>query len=60
MLWSFIRGTSEAGWLKSDEENWDKAIDVIKEELKMTEGFKALDGGRAQLKFVANIVIATK
>jgi hypothetical protein len=22
MLWSFIGGTSEAGWLKSDEENW--------------------------------------
>lgn len=60
MLWSFVGGTSEAGWLKSDEENWDQAIDVIKDELKETEGFKALDGGRAQLKFVANIAIATK
>ena len=60
MLWSFVGGTSEAGWLKSDEEKWDKAIDVIKEELKKTEGFKALDGGRARLKFVANIAIATK
>jgi ubiquinone/menaquinone biosynthesis C-methylase UbiE len=60
MLWSFIGGTSEAGWLKSDEENWDQAIDVIKEELRKTEEFKALDGGRAQLKFVANIAIATK
>ena len=60
MLWSFIGGTSEAGWLKSDEESWDKAIEVIKEELSKTEGFKALDGGTAQLKFVANIAIATK
>ena len=60
MLWSFVGGTSEVGWLKSDEENWDKAIDIIKEELKQTEGFKALDGGRAQLKFIANIAIATK
>jgi hypothetical protein len=33
---------------------------VIKAELKQTEGFKALAGGRAQLKFVANIAIATK
>ena len=60
MLWSFIGGTSETGWLESDEENWDKAVEVIKEELKKTDGFKALDGGRAQLKFVANIAVATK
>jgi len=60
MLWSFIGGTSEVGWLKSDEENWDKAIEVIKEELKKTDGFEALNDGKAKLKFVANIAIATK
>lgn len=60
LLWSFIGGTSEVGWTKSDEENWDKAIDVIKEEIKKTEGFKSLEGGTAQLKFVANVVTATK
>ncbi|KAK8044773.1 hypothetical protein PG993_004797 [Apiospora rasikravindrae] len=60
MLWSFIGGTTPVGWLKSDEENWDKAIDVIKEELKKTEGYKELDGGRLQLQFVANIAVAKK
>ncbi|TVY22559.1 Methyltransferase [Lachnellula hyalina] len=60
MLWSFIGGTSEVGWLESDEANWDKAINVVKEELAKTDGYKAIDGGRAQLKFVANIAIATK
>jgi hypothetical protein len=60
MLWSFIGGTSTAGWLKSDEENWDRAVDVLKQELQNTDGYKPLNGGRVQLKFVANIAIATK
>lgn len=60
MAWSFIGGTSEAGWLESDEENWDRAVDVVKEELKKTKGFKMLDGGKAQIRFVANVCVATK
>ena len=60
MLWSFVGGTSAVGWLKSDEENWDRAVDVLKRELQNTDRYKVLDGGRAQLKFVANIAIATK
>jgi SAM-dependent methyltransferase len=60
MLWSFIGGTSEAGWLLSDEENWDKAIEIVKKELAKTEGYKILKGGKAQLEFIANIAIATK
>jgi len=60
MLWSFVGGTSEAGWLKSDEEHWDKAIEVIKEELRKTDGFQPLNDGKAKLKFVANIAIATR
>ncbi|KAI1115464.1 S-adenosyl-L-methionine-dependent methyltransferase [Nemania sp. NC0429] len=60
MLWSFIGGTSAAGWLKSDEENWDAAIEIIKREIKKTEGFELLPGGRAKLGFVANVAIATK
>ncbi|KAK8133625.1 hypothetical protein PG984_005637 [Apiospora sp. TS-2023a] len=39
MLWSFIGGTTTAGWLESsDEENWDRAIEIIKQELRKTEG----------------------
>ncbi|KAK8119949.1 S-adenosyl-L-methionine-dependent methyltransferase [Apiospora kogelbergensis] len=60
MLWSFIGGTTPVGWLKSDEDNWDKAIQVIKDELKKTEGYKEIEGGRLQLQFVANIVVAKK
>ncbi|PQE06882.1 S-adenosyl-L-methionine-dependent methyltransferase protein [Rutstroemia sp. NJR-2017a BVV2] len=60
MLWSFIGGTTESGWLNSDEDNWDKAIEIIKDVLRKTDGFKLLDGGRAQLKFIANVAIATK
>ncbi|PQE19036.1 S-adenosyl-L-methionine-dependent methyltransferase protein [Rutstroemia sp. NJR-2017a WRK4] len=60
MLWSFIGGKTEVGWLKSDEVNWDKAIYMIKDVLRGMDGFKPLDGGRAQLKFIANVAIATK
>ncbi|KAI0388399.1 S-adenosyl-L-methionine-dependent methyltransferase [Xylariaceae sp. FL0594] len=60
MLWSFVGGTSTVGWLKSDEDNWDAAIEIIKREIKKTEGFELLPSGRAKLGFVANIAIATK
>jgi hypothetical protein len=60
MLWSFIGGTSKAGWIPSDEEKWDEAIEISKVELAKTEGFKLLEGGKVQLEFIANIAIATK
>ncbi|KAI6083498.1 S-adenosyl-L-methionine-dependent methyltransferase [Hypoxylon rubiginosum] len=60
MLWSFIGGTTAVGWLESDEENWDGAIEVIKQELRKTDGFQQLADGTCKLKFVANIVVATK
>lgn len=60
MLWSFIGGTTTAGWLESDEVKWDEAIQIIKEELRKSTGYKELEGGRLQLKFVANIAVATK
>lgn len=60
MLWSFIGGTSSVGWVESDEENWDEAVGVVMDELRKTDGFEPLDGGRIQLRFVANIVIARK
>jgi hypothetical protein len=60
MLWSFIGGTTAVCWLESDEEKWNEVIEIIKTELRKTDGFKELEGGRLQLKFVANIAIATK
>ena len=60
MLWSFIGGTSSAGWLESDEENWDSAVDAVAEALQKSEGFKNLDDGKNVVMFKANIAIATK
>jgi SAM-dependent methyltransferase len=60
MLWSFIGGTTTVGWLESDEANWNNAVEIVKEELSKSDGFKELDGQRLQLKFVANIAVATK
>lgn len=60
MLWSFIGGTSSVGWLESDEERWDEALRMIGEELRKTDGYAEVEGNRLRLKFVANIVVATK
>jgi len=60
MLWSFIGGTSESGWLTSDIENWDAATGIVIDELRRTPGFRDLGDGRATLKFVANVAVATK
>lgn len=60
MLWSFIGGTSESGWLTSDIENWDAATGIVIDELRTTPGFRDLGDGRATLKFVANVAVATK
>ncbi|KAM0228513.1 hypothetical protein ACHAPO_010714 [Fusarium lateritium] len=60
MLWSFIGGTSSAGWLESDEENWDVVVDIVAEALKRSEGFEKLENGKNKIMFKANIVIARK
>lgn len=60
MLWSFIGGTSSVGWLREDEDSWDKAVAIVMESLQKADGFQELDGSRCRLKFVANIAIAKK
>ncbi|KAH7173970.1 S-adenosyl-L-methionine-dependent methyltransferase [Fusarium flagelliforme] len=60
MLWSFIGGTSSVGWLESDEENWDDAVETVAEVLQKSEGFKKLEDGKNVVMFKANIAIATK
>ncbi|KAI1363540.1 S-adenosyl-L-methionine-dependent methyltransferase [Xylaria arbuscula] len=60
MLWSFIGSTTSVGWLRSDEENWEKAIEVVKQEVRKTEGYQEVPGNKGILRFVANIAIATK
>jgi SAM-dependent methyltransferase len=60
MLWSFMGGTAETGWLTSDVDHWDEAVGIVVDELRTTRGFRDLGDGRAQLRFVANIAVATK
>lgn len=60
MPWSFTGGTTFVGWLKSDEENWDEAIETVKQELMKMDGYTQLPGGKDQLKSLANIAIASK
>ena len=60
MLWSFIGGTSSVGWLESDEEKWDVAVEAVVQALQKSEGFKKLEGGKNVVMFKANIAVATK
>lgn len=60
MLWSFMGGTAETGWLTSDVDKWDEAVRVVVDELRKTRGFQEMGDGRATLKFVANVAVATK
>ncbi|KAK6715791.1 hypothetical protein SNK04_006746 [Fusarium graminearum] len=60
MLWSFIGGTSSAGWLESDEENWDAAVDAVIEALKKSEVFEELEGGKNKIMFKAHVAVAKK
>ncbi|KAF2674374.1 S-adenosyl-L-methionine-dependent methyltransferase [Microthyrium microscopicum] len=60
IVWSFIGGTSSVGWLKEDEESWERAVGIVMEELKKTPGFQETHDGRCVLKFVVNIVTAKK
>ncbi len=60
MLWSFIGGTSAAGWLETDEENWEQAIDIVVDELRKSRGYNQVDADHFEVQFQAHIAIATK
>ncbi|PVH95467.1 S-adenosyl-L-methionine-dependent methyltransferase [Periconia macrospinosa] len=60
MLWSFIGGTTASGWIESDEERWDEAIEIIVAELRKTDGYQKLEGDKLRLKFVAHVAVAIK
>ncbi|KAF2789634.1 S-adenosyl-L-methionine-dependent methyltransferase [Melanomma pulvis-pyrius CBS 109.77] len=60
VLWSYL-GPPVAGWLPSDEDNWDKAIDVILRTFRETEGFERRDESAAtRIELTANVLIARK
>lgn len=57
--WSFL-GSREDGWHKSDEENWDKAVDVLVKEIEAGPYETKTQSGDVKLRMVANVAIAKK
>jgi len=57
--WSFL-GSRADGWHKSDEENWDKAVDVLVKEIEAGPYYHKTPSGDVALRMVANVAIATK
>lgn len=60
MLWSFLGGSTSAGWLQSDEEYWDEAIAILDNKFRESDNFEEFEDGSAQLVFKAVIAVATK
>ena len=59
LTWSF-RGMPSAGWGKEDDERWEEAVEIVKQELQKSEGFQILEDGSAVMRFVINIATAAK
>lgn len=59
VLWSYL-GPPVTGWLETDGQNWEKAVDTILESFDAVEGFERLDEGGLKIGLVANVVIAEK
>jgi SAM-dependent methyltransferase len=51
VIWS-SRGMSSAGWSKLDEERWDEAVEILKQELRRTEGFTILGDNSAVIRLL--------
>jgi hypothetical protein len=48
------------GWVDGDEDNWDYAVEMIKEEIVSTKGFHYTEEGDPRIRTVASIAIAIK
>lgn len=59
LTWSF-RGMPRAGWCKQDEERWGEAIEILKQELRKTEGFRTADHGSTVIRYLINVATAVK
>lgn len=57
MIWS-LRGIPKGGWTSADEENWDKAVDLLVERMRAISHDRSAGG--AVFKMVANVAICTK
>jgi len=60
ILWSYV-GAPASGWTRKDEKDWDKAVDMIVEELEKSETYeRKKDGKGGVLKMLANVAVARK
>jgi ubiquinone/menaquinone biosynthesis C-methylase UbiE len=59
VTWSF-RGMPSTGWNKQDEEMWNEAIQILKQELRKTKGFKILEDHSTVIRFLINVATAVK
>lgn len=59
LVWS-MRGMPSNGWTEEDEERWDDAVEIVRREMRKTEGFKILDDGSAVVRNLINVATATK
>ncbi|TGO45978.1 hypothetical protein BCON_0352g00040 [Botryotinia convoluta] len=57
--WSFL-GARADGWDPEDEENWDKAVDILVEDIEAGPYYSKLPSGNIALRMVANVGLATK
>jgi SAM-dependent methyltransferase len=57
--WSFL-GARTDGWYPEDEENWDKAVDILVNDIKAGPFYSKLPSGNISLRMVANIGLGTK
>ncbi|TEY85741.1 hypothetical protein BOTCAL_0013g00490 [Botryotinia calthae] len=57
--WSFLGARSD-GWDPEDEENWDKAVDILIKDIEAGPYYSKLPSGNIALRMVANVGLATK
>ncbi|KAI9713122.1 MAG: hypothetical protein M1820_001107 [Bogoriella megaspora] len=57
--WSYL-GYLPEGWSKADEDNWEKAVKDIEDQLKSGRGISKNEKGETVLKMVACVAVARK
>lgn len=56
---SFL-GARANGWYPEDEENWDKAVGILVEDIEAGPYYSKFPSGNIALRMVANVSLATK
>jgi hypothetical protein len=52
-------GARADGWYLEDEEDWDKAVDILVNDIEARPCYSKLPSGNISLRMVANIGLAT-